>query len=252
MSPTNFDKFDITKAATLSDKDRAMRAKLGRAPRPRLASTIVLYRGTKDNPQILMGQRARAHDFMPSVYVFPGGRVDRADSFAPYIGQILPRTQRILTNHYSESRARAIILAAIRETFEETGLCLTQKTDGPIKNINHTGWDGLRRQGLIADMSEIEVFGRAVTPPYRHKRFDTWFLLRHVDETTLSGQMVDSAELLNLDWYNLNQIKELKMARATMMMLHVLGDYLKNKSPAGTCFYSRWERNGYAMTYEPY
>ena len=251
MSPQKFDKFKMTKALTLTEKDKAMRAKLGRAPRPRLASTIVLYRGTKDNPQILMGQRARAHDFMPSVYVFPGGRVDRADSFAPHTGQMLPTTQRILSKYYSDARARAIVLAAIRETFEETGLCLTQKTDRPIKNINHPSWDALRQQSLLADMSDIEIFGRAVTPPYRHKRFDTWFLLRHVDETTLKGQMVDSAELLNLGWYDLDAIKSLKTARATEMMLHVLGDYLNGRQPANTVFYSRWERNDYAMTYEP-
>ena len=243
--------FKLNKALILTEKDKEMRTKLGRAPRPRLAATIVLYRGTKSKPQILMGQRARGHDFMPSVYVFPGGRVDRADSFAPYTGEMMTRTHRILSKHYSSARTRAIILAAIRETFEETGLCLTQKTDGPIKNINHPSWDALRTQSLLADMSEIEIFGRAVTPPYRHKRFDTWFLLRHVDKTTLSGQMVDSAELLNLGWYDLDNIAALKTARATDMMLHVLRDYFKGESPSNTLFYSRWERNDYAMTYEP-
>ena len=247
-----FKDFKITKALTLTDKDKAMRAKLGRAPRPRLASTIVLYRGTRDNPQILLGQRARGHDFMPSVYVFPGGRVDRADSFAPFTGEMLPRTHRILSQHYNSARMRAIILAAIRETYEETGLCLTQKTDSPIKNINHASWDALRTQKRLADISDIEIFGRAVTPPYRHKRFDTWFLLRHVDETTLSGQMVDSAELLNLGWYGLEQIKSLETARATDMMLHVLQDYFDDTAPADSLFYSRWQRNKFAMTYEPF
>jgi len=247
-----FDTFKITKALTLTEKDKAMRAKLGRAPRPRLASTIVLYRGTKSNPKILMGQRARGHDFMPSVYVFPGGRVDRADSFAPYTGQMMPRTHRILSQHYNPSRARAIILAAIRETFEETGLCLSQKTDSPIKNINHASWDTMRNHQQLADINDIEIFGRAVTPPYRHKRFDTWFLLRHVDETTLSGQMVDSAELLNLGWYSLDEIGALKTARATDMMLLVLKDFFENDTPPNTLFYSRWERNNYAMTYETF
>lgn len=247
-----FDKIEMSKAVTLSEKDKAMRDKLGRAPRPRLAATIVLYRGSRDNPQILMGQRARAHDFMPSVYVFPGGRVDRADSFAPYTGQMLPRTKKVLSKHYTGSRARAIILAAIRETFEETGLCLTQTTESSIKNINHASWDALRARRQLADLSEIEIFGRAVTPPYRHKRFDTWFLLRHVNETTLSGQMIDSAELLNLAWYSFDEIKQLKTARATDMMLLVLKDYFNNEAPANSLFYSRWQHNKFAMTYEPF
>jgi len=245
-------KFDITKASTLNEADKAKRAAQGRATRPRLASTIVLYRGTKDNPQILMGQRAKAHDFMPSVYVFPGGRLDRADSFAPAAGEMMPRTHRLLESYYSPARSRAIILAAIRETFEETGLCLTQTTEGPIKNINHPTWDILRQKKLLADISDIEVFGRAVTPPYRPKRFDTWFLLRHVDETTLSGQMSDSRELLNLDWYDWEQIAALKTARATDMMLEVLKDYLKHPKPPNKVFYSRWQRNKFALTYEDF
>jgi len=226
-------KFDITKASTLSEKDAAKRAAQGRAVRPRLASTIVLYRGTRDTPQILMGQRARGHDFMPSVYVFPGGRVDRADSFAPSSGDMLPRTQRLLAKYYNPARSRAIILAAIRETFEETGLCLTQKADGPIKNINHKSWD-------------------AFTPPYRPKRFDTWFMLRHVDETTLSGQMSDSVELLNLGWYDWDAIDGLKTARATDMMLQVLKDYFKYDTPPNEVFYSRWQHNKFAITYEAF
>ena len=63
--------------------------------------------------------------------------------------------------------------------------------------------------------------------------------------------MVDSAELLNLGWYDLDNIAALKTARATDMMLHVLRDYFKGESPSNTLFYSRWERNDYAMTYEP-
>lgn len=245
-------KFDITKASTLNAADEAKRAAQTRAVRPKLASTIVLYRGSKDNPKILMGQRAKAHDFMPSVYVFPGGRLDRADSFAPHSGQMMPRTRRLLARYYSPARSRAIILAAIRETFEETGLCLTQSAQGPIKNINHPTWDSLRQKQLLADMSNIEVFGRAVTPPYRPKRFDTWFLLRHVNETTLSGQMSDSRELLNLDWYDWEQIKALKTARATDMMLQVLKDYLKHTQPPNKVFYSRWQRNKFALTYEDF
>lgn len=60
----------------MTDKERAKRKDLKRAPRPRVASTIVLTHGPKENPRILMGQRSSRHDFMPSVYVFPGGRVD--------------------------------------------------------------------------------------------------------------------------------------------------------------------------------
>jgi len=77
----------------MTDKERDKRIELSRAPRPRIASTIVLTHGPKDNPRILMGQRSSKHDFMPSVYVFPGGRVDRGDSYVDYAGDLSSRTQ---------------------------------------------------------------------------------------------------------------------------------------------------------------
>ena len=110
----------------LTDKEKAQRAALKRAARPRIASTIVLYTGQRNNPKILMGQRASRTDFMPSVFVFPGGRIDRADNFAPFVNDLPSRTVQILEHAYAPRKARACVLAAIRETWEETGLMLGQ------------------------------------------------------------------------------------------------------------------------------
>ena len=49
----------------MTDKEREQRKALKRAVRPRIASTIVLTHGPKDNPKILMGHRSAKHDFMP-------------------------------------------------------------------------------------------------------------------------------------------------------------------------------------------
>jgi len=232
----------------LTDKEKALRSKLTRAARPKLASTIVLTAGDLSNPKILMGQRASRHDFMPSVFVFPGGRVDRADSYAPYVNDLAPRTERILEAAYSPRRARALVLASIRETFEETGLMLGVQKEW-TKNLNHDGWDHFRCAGFTPDLSDIDVFGRAVTPPHRHKRFDTWFFLKHLGENTLP--ISDSIELLNVDWFTFDQIVDLPTARATDMMLQVLKDYLKRPSPARSIFYSHMVRGAYRQDQYP-
>ena len=52
----------------------------GKAVRPRDASTLIIVRRDGATPQVLMGQRHANHKFMPNKFVFPGGRVDRADS----------------------------------------------------------------------------------------------------------------------------------------------------------------------------
>jgi len=224
----------------MTDKEIKARRALKRAVRPRIASTIVLIHGPKDNLKILMGQRSARHDFMPSVYVFPGGRVDRADSYADYAGDLSPRTAHILEAAFSPRKARAVALAAVRETYEECSLFLGQPAE-TTRNINHPSYDAFRQAGLKPDLSGIEVFGRAITPPHRHKRFDAWFFVKHLEGDTLPV-IKDSAELLNVGWFTFEQMKALDMQRATQMMLVVLEQYLAKDTPPKNIFYSHATR----------
>jgi len=221
----------------ITEGEKQQRRELARAPRPRIASTLVLTCGPKDNLKILMGQRSSRHDFMPSVYVFPGGRVDRADSYAPYAGDLSPRSERILEAAYSPRKARAVALASIRETWEETGLMLGVEAQ-ITRNINHASYDDFREAGLLPDLGGIEVFGRAVTPPHRHKRFDAWFFVKHMGDIA-PLPVHDSQELLNVDWFTFEQIKGLETQRATTMMLDVLTRYLTADRPPQDIFYAK-------------
>ena len=233
----------------MNDKERAQRQALKRAVRPRTASTIVLTHGPKDNPKILMGHRSSRHDFMPSVYVFPGGRVDRADSYADYTGDLSPRSERILEAAFTPRKARAVVLASVRETYEETSLFLgtPSKTS---RNINNTSYDAFRQAGLKPDLTGIEVFGRAVTPPHRHKRFDAWFFIKNIDTPQLP-EIKDSAELENVGWFTFAEIETLKLQRATEMMLIVLKKYLAADKPPNDIFYSYAARGKYVTATFP-
>jgi len=230
------------KMPKLTTVEAEKRAALKRAARPRLASTIVLYTGTRQNPKILMGQRSSRNDFMPSVYVFPGGRVDRSDSFAPFDGDLSARTERVLETAYGPRKARACVLAAIRETWEETGLMFGRPAKWS-KNVNDPSWDAFRQADILPDLSDIEVFGRAITPPHRHKRYDTWFFIHKFGGDISS--IADSGELSNVGWYSWNEIETLKMQRATTMMLAVVKDYLRSDRPAPDIFYSYMNRGTY-------
>lgn len=229
----------------MTPKEKAQRAALPRAVKPKRAATIVLLQGDKDNPRILMGQRGKGHDFMPSVYVFPGGRVDRSDSYAPYTGTLSPRTETILEAAYAPRAARALLLTAIRETFEETSLILGRK-EPSRKTMSDPSWQEILDRGLIPDITGIEVFGRAITPPHRHKRFDTWFFVKHLEGEV--ADTADSAELLNVDWFTFDQIEALKTHRATDMMLQVLKKYLSRDTAPHKIFYSRMARGKYVMS----
>ena len=233
----------------ITDVERQKRKALKRAPKPRVASTLVLTCGSGRNLKILMGQRSNKHDFMPNVYVFPGGRVDRADSFAKYAGDLSPRTTRILETAYNPRRARAVALACVRETYEETGLMLGKASDTQ-RNLTHASYDAFRQAGQLPDLTGIEVFGRAVTPPHCHKRFDAWFFVKHLGDQTPT-QITDSSELLNVGWFTFEQIEKHELQRATKMMLQVLKRFLEADRPSDRIFYSRAIRGDYKMLQFP-
>ncbi len=74
---------------------------------------------------MLLGRRHSGHVFMPGQLVFPGGRVDPTDhrvTTATPLGEATER--RLIANTRSTARARALAVAAVRELYEETGLCL--------------------------------------------------------------------------------------------------------------------------------
>lgn len=223
----------------LTDAELSKRKNLDRAPRPRLASTIVLTHGPKNKPKILMGKRSIKHDFMPSVFVFPGGRVDKCDSYAKYTGELSLRTKTILETAYNPRKARALVLASLRETYEETSLMIGSK--GIYKTNSTSTWSEFHKAGLTPSLNGIEVFGRAITPPHRHKRFDAWFFIKNI-ETQIPPDISDTAELEDVAWFTFEQIWELNLQRATKMMLNALVEYLNFQTPPPHIFFSRAER----------
>lgn len=237
-------KFIHDKRIKVSDKDAARRAAMTRAARPFLASTVVITRGDKGAEEVLLGFRSRKHDFMPEVYVYPGGRVDRADSFAPHHGEIDPRTAQILGKALPPARVRACLLAGIRETFEETGLIIGKTATSP-RNMNHPGWDDFHAAGYLPSIGRLSVFGRATTPPYRPKRFDTWFFHTHLTDAEAQQPVRDSVELLDIQWAPLKTAQGLKMHVITESMIGELRKYLAAGSPPASVPFSRWHRGGF-------
>ena len=100
--------------------------------RPKDAATLILIDRCGDKPKVLVGKRHDNVVFMPGKFVFPGGRVDKADNRVPVAAPITSELEANLLKgspKIAPSRARALAVAAIREACEETGLCLGRKVD---------------------------------------------------------------------------------------------------------------------------
>ena len=176
-----------------------------RAVRPRDAATLVLVRNYRDTPCVLMGQRHSTHRFMPDQFVFPGGRVDRADHYAMPATPLDGRVRELLQRSSTARRAQALAMAAIRETFEETGLILGRPMTPPKRASK--AWSAFYATGYGPALDALEYVTRAVTPPYRPIRFNARFFL--ADGTDLVGNLGGSGELVDLDWIPISKAKTL-------------------------------------------
>jgi len=209
-------------AADLRDAPRVEGARL----RPRDAATLILVRRDRPGPRVLMGRRAEGHVFMASKWVFPGGRIDRADFRAPCASELRPEVAAAVGRAAPPARARALALAAVRETFEETGLLLAKEAPprpaaGP--------WRDFLARGALPDLEALDYVARAITPPGRSRRFDARFF------------MADAARLMHLDpepgaemeldeiaWISLEETRGLDLPQITRFVLGELTDRLRD------------------------
>ena len=158
--------------------------------RPKDAATLILVDRSTDRPKVLLGRRHQNHKFMPGKFVFPGGRVEPADrqmaSAAHLDPQVEDRLMRGLRRP-SPARARALVLAAIRETFEETGLLIGLRGLDAFTDHGATTssmWAAFATAGVNPDLTNIHFVARAITPPGRSRRFDTRFFTADASSVT--------------------------------------------------------------------
>src|SRR5262252_3431699 len=86
--------------------------------RPKDAATLILVDRTGSIPKILVGKRHDKVVFMPGKFVFPGGRVDKADNRVPVAAPIPRELEENLQKgspKINAARAKSLAIAAIRE-----------------------------------------------------------------------------------------------------------------------------------------
>ncbi|MBI3677068.1 MAG: NUDIX hydrolase [Proteobacteria bacterium] len=188
------------------------------ALRPKDAATLVLVKRESDGLRVLMGKRHGGMAFMANKYVFPGGRMDPGDARIAVGGDLKPHVLEKLTRHVSPQKARGLALAAIRETFEEAGVLVGQKTD--IKPRTKTeAWKRFFEHGVVPRLDRLEMIARAITPPNRTRRFDARFFMASGDEIAHVLKANDNDELLTPCWVTLEEARVLDLPSITRRVL---------------------------------
>ncbi|MBI1188701.1 MAG: NUDIX domain-containing protein [Alphaproteobacteria bacterium] len=210
-----------------------------RAPRPRDAATLVLIRSGK----VLMGQRSKGHVFMPDKWVFPGGRVDPADRMAPAASELTPEAEALIRKGAKRS-PRAFALAAVRETFEEAGLVVGRRSEARDKAPD--GWAAYCACGAAPDLAKLAFIARAITPPYRPRRFDAHFFMANADEVLLDDRPIGGGEeLLHTEWFALDDAINLDLPSVTRFVLGEVKARLAGDAVSPP--FLRWTRGGHRM-----
>jgi 8-oxo-dGTP pyrophosphatase MutT (NUDIX family) len=189
------------------------------ATQPSDAATLIIVRFDGSVPRILMGQRHQSHVFMPGKFVFPGGRLESGDGRKAVAHEGDPVTVQKLKirmrGRSSHARARGLLVTAIRETFEETGLLVGCDT------VNHP-----------PNLAGLVYVARAITPPGRNRRFDSRFFV--CDARLVSNlnapHPLDITELLTLKWVTLAEALELNLPAITRDILGLLEPFLAQRT----------------------
>ncbi len=212
-------------------------ARAGPAVRPRDAATLILVRGRPAFAEVLMGRRHGGHAFMPGKWVFPGGRVDPADARAPAASELRPEVAARLARTATPARARALALAAIRETFEETGLLLARPA---TPRLAAGAWRDFLAHGAAPDLAALDFVARAITPPISPKRFDARFFMARAEALMSQERLADCGELDEIAWTPLADALALDLPSVTRYVLNDLPARLADPSrPAPSLSYRR-------------
>ncbi len=168
---------------------------------PKHASTVVLLREGSGGPGSLEVYLLRRHvdmAFAAGMCVFPGGGVDPRD-FDHTIAWAGPSpAEWAALMGVEESLARALVCAAVRETFEESGVLLAGPSpESVVADTTGEDWeadrvalesrevsftDFLDRRGLVLRTDLLRLWGAWVTPAFEPRRYDTQFFVARMPE----------------------------------------------------------------------
>ena len=182
---------------------------------PRLAATVLLLRpepsgGQSAGFEVYAIRRVPTMPFAPGMYAFPGGSVDPRDAGAEirWAGPDAATWARRLGQ--PRDQAEAIVCAAVREVFEESGILLAGPTESTIVgDVSGVDWEAeraalvarqlgfaefLRSRDLAMRADLLAPWARWITPEFEPRRYDTYFFLARLPASQLTRNVGGEAD----------------------------------------------------------
>jgi 8-oxo-dGTP pyrophosphatase MutT (NUDIX family) len=207
----------------------------------RPASTVISVREKEGELQVYLLKRNPKSRSFPGVYVFPGGVVEREDWVRSPIEAFGDLDEESFSREFSWNHnleeAFAYALSAIRETFEEAGILLVDKTDRIGKELDGLieqrlgkglpkGWfrDTVWSKGWLLSFSRLAPWAHWITPRLMRSHFDTRFFVALLppdqtcspdDKETVHGIWVKPESALKA-----NDEGEIPLSPPTLITLH--------------------------------
>jgi 8-oxo-dGTP pyrophosphatase MutT (NUDIX family) len=177
-----------------ADHARAISSGSVTAAEPRHAATVVLLRDGASGVEAYLLRRQKTMAFAAGMYVFPGGSVDPRDESLPDDAWVGPRPAEwapILTAN--DALAKALVCAAVRETFEESGVLLAGRDiDTVVADTTADDWETdrlalldrtlslaamLDKRRLVLRGDLLRPWAHWITPEVEPRRYDTRFFV---------------------------------------------------------------------------
>lgn len=199
---------------------------------PRNAATVILMRDGRRGPEVYLLRRQTTMAFAGGMCVFPGGGVDERDFDAAVRWAGPNPTAWADTLGTDEATARALVAAAVRETFEESGVLLAgESADSVVADTTGEDWeadrqalekrdlaftDFLERRGLVLRSDLLGAWSGWLTPVFEPRRYRTWFFVARLPEGQRTRDV--STESSSVTWLPAVEALE-QVEREQMMML---------------------------------
>lgn len=199
--------------------------------RPRRAASLVVFRQGAKGPEVLMGRRGATARFMAGQHVFPGGAVQRSDARC-WAGEEADGADGTL---------RALARAAVRETFEETGILVGRRSEATASPFDRAGCldpieAAYMERRLSPALGALRLIARAITPTRSRIRYHAHFFI--VDARHCVGDPCSGEELEEVRFYPTRDGLPQPIADVTRFVLRRALAALDGSAPDGVPLYS--------------